>query len=154
YRACGRGPQHPDGSLARVRALGPPEAPAMAATTPALVRPTLVWVRGMLYVGAALAFVAGVQLFVLSEATDRYFAWTISPPLTAAFLGAAYWAGAVLAFLAAREPVWACARASLGAVLVFTTGALAATLLHLDRFHLDSIFGWVWLVVYVLLPPA
>lgn len=37
-----------------------------------------------------LLFIAGVQLFVFSEQTDYYFAWTIGLPLTAAFLSAGY----------------------------------------------------------------
>jgi len=60
----------------------------------------------------------------------------------------------VLALLAASETVWAHTRASLGVLLVFSTGALAATLLHRDRSHRDRFFGWVWLAVYILLPPA
>jgi hypothetical protein len=32
---------------------------------------------------------AGLQLFVFATETDRFFAWTIASPLTAAFLGAA-----------------------------------------------------------------
>ena len=29
---------------------------------------------------------------------------------------------------------------------------LAATLIHLDKFDLDSLFGWFWLVVYCACP--
>jgi hypothetical protein len=47
-------------------------------------------------VSAVLAAVAGFQLFVGATETDRFFSWTIDPPLTAAFLGAAYWAAMVL----------------------------------------------------------
>ena len=31
---------------------------------------------------------------------------------------------------------------------------LAATLIHLDKFDLDSLFGWFWLVVYCAVPPV
>ena len=31
---------------------------------------------------------------------------------------------------------------------------LVATLVHLDKFDMDSIFGWFWLVVYCSVPPA
>ena len=31
---------------------------------------------------------------------------------------------------------------------------LAATLIHLDKFDLDSLFGWFWLVVYCTVPLA
>jgi hypothetical protein len=74
----------------------------------------------------------GVFTFLLSESTDRLFAWTIKPPLTAAFLGANYWAASFLAFLSARERVWARARITYAVSVVFTSLTLLATLLHLD----------------------
>jgi hypothetical protein len=44
-------------------------------------------VHRLLAIASVLVAVAGFQLFVLSEHTDRYFAWTIEP-LSAAMLGA------------------------------------------------------------------
>ena len=117
------------------------------------IRPLTAGMRRMLLAASALVFIVGIQLFVLTEQTDRYFAWTINPPITAAFLGAAYWASFLLEFLAARQRIWAHARVAVPAVLVFTTLTLVATLLHLDRFHLDSVFGWVWVAVYAVVPP-
>ena len=116
-------------------------------------RPLTAGLRWMLLVACALVFIVGIQLFILSEQTERYFAWTVNPPLTAAFLGAAFWASGVLELLAARRPLWAFARIAVPAVLLFTSLTLVATLLHLDRFHLDTAFGWVWLAVYVAVPP-
>lgn len=117
-------------------------------------RPLTAEMRRMLLTASVLVLAAGAQLFLLSEQTDRYFAWTVLPPLTAAFLGAAFWASFVLEFLASRERDWAHARVAVPAVLVFTTLTLVATLLHLDRFHLDSPFGWVWIAIYVVVPPT
>jgi hypothetical protein len=108
----------------------------------------------VLWLFAALALIAGVLLFVLSEDTDRFFSWTIKPPLTAAFLGASYWAACILITWAARQPLWVRARATMPPVLVIAVLLLIATLIHLDRFHLDSIFGWFWLIVYLIVPPA
>lgn len=109
--------------------------------------------RWFFFVAAGLALIAGVQLFVLASETDRFFSWTIEPPLTAAFLGAAYWAAFVLLAWAARQRSWASARAALPAVFTIAVLLLAATLIHLDRFNLDSLFGWFWLVVYVVVTP-
>ena len=112
------------------------------------------------WIDSFLVFVTGIQLFVLSEFTDRFFAWTIMPPLTAAFLGAAYWASFPLVLLSARQTTWHRARIAVYGVLAFTTLTLVATVLHLDRFHLHSpdplavIAAWAWLVVYVSVPPA
>ena len=117
-------------------------------------RPVTAEMRRMLLAASVLVLAAGAQLFLLSEQTDRFFAWTVAPPLTAAFLGAAFWASFVLEFMASRERDWAHARVAVPAVLVFTTLTLVATLLHLDRFHLDTAFGWVWVAIYVLVPPT
>jgi len=125
----------------------------LSAGAPA-TKPLDVGMRRMLLVASALVFIVGIQLFVLSEQTDRYFAWTVAPPLTAAFLGAAFWAAGILELLAARQRVWASARIAVPAVLLFTTLTLLATLLHLDRFHLDTASGWVWLAVYAAVPPV
>lgn len=110
--------------------------------------------RRMLLVAGIFVVVAGGQLFVLSEDTDRFFAWTVRPPLTAAFLGAGYWASAILELGSARRAEWARARVAMPAVLCFTTLTLAVTLKHLSRFDLDSIFGVAWLAVYAAFPVA
>jgi hypothetical protein len=115
--------------------------------------------RLLLGVFSALTALAVGALYVLAEQTDRTFAWTIQPPLTAAFLGAGYAAGCVLVVLSLREPAWAHARVPVLTVLVFVVLTLAATLLHLDRFHLTTGEGpvavaaaWFWLAVYVVVP--
>ncbi len=92
--------------------------------------------------------------------TERMFAWTISPPITAAFLGAGYLAGFVLSVLTLQARTWAEARLAIVTVLVFVALTLAATLAHLDRFHLGAgatmaeIAAWIWLGVYVIVPIA
>lgn len=115
-------------------------------------RPLKPETRWWLYFDSLLVLVAGIQLFVLSDQTDRYFAWTINPPITAAFLGASYWGGLALVLLSARERIWAYARPSIPSVWLFSTLTLVATILHLDRFHMNSAFGWIWLVVYIVIP--
>jgi hypothetical protein len=113
------------------------------------VTPRLRWV---LRAFAALALIAGVLLFVLSEQTDRTFSWTIAPPLTAAFLGAAYWAACVLIGWSAEQRAWARARPALVPVALIATLLLIATLIHVDRFHTDDVFGWFWISVYAVIP--
>jgi hypothetical protein len=122
-------------------------------------RPLTNAMRRMLLAASILVFLAGIQLFVLTENTERYFAWTVDPPLTAAALGGAYWASSILELGAARQPTWTRARIVLPAVFVFTTLTFVATLLHLDRFHLGNRFptttqllAWAWIVVYALVP--
>jgi hypothetical protein len=116
--------------------------------------------RTMLGVFVVLTALATTQLYVLSEHTDAYFAWTIKPPLTAAFLGAGYAAGCVLVVLGLRARAWAQARAAVVTVAVFATLTLVATLLHLDKFHFgaDGVIArfaaWFWLAIYVVVPIA
>jgi hypothetical protein len=106
-----------------------------------------------------LLFIAGVQLFVLSEQTETYFAWTFASPLSAAFLGAGYWAAMFHAYSGARANAWASVRTSMAAALTATTLLAITTFLHIDKFHLDSpgpitrFVTWVWIAVYICVPP-
>ena len=50
-------------------------------------KPSLPLTRGWLNFATAVEIVAVLQLYFFSTSTDKYFAWTISVPLTAAFLG-------------------------------------------------------------------
>ena len=70
-----------------------------------------------------LLFIAGVQLFILSEQTNLYFAWTIPLPFTAAFMGAGYWAALAHAFAILRNPSWDRMRASIPAAFNVDTPA-------------------------------
>ena len=124
------------------------------------IQPLSLGMRALGIIGIVLVFIAGVQLFVLADYTDRYFAWTIQPPLTAAFIGAFYWGTFGIIYFGGRGGAWARVRPGMPAVVVFSTLVLIATLLHLDRFHLGSpdpfilIVTWVWIVVYIVVPPA
>jgi hypothetical protein len=117
-------------------------------------------IRRLLDAATVLVALAGFQLFVLSDHTDRWFAWTIDEPLSAATLGALYWASLVTVRFAMRERTWATTRGSLFGVLAFTAMTLLATLLHLGAFHLTDgpvtavVAGWAWLVVYAIEPFA
>jgi hypothetical protein len=106
-----------------------------------------------------LLFIAGVQLFLLSEQTETYFAWTFGAPISAAFLGAGYWAAMFHAYVGARSKAWSFVRTSLPAALTATSLLSLTTFLHIDQFHLTSplfitrFVTWVWIAVYVVVPP-
>jgi hypothetical protein len=116
--------------------------------------------RWLLVAAGFLVLLAGFQLFILTEYTDRYFAWTIQPFIAAAFLGGGYFASSLLEFLASRNGKWAESRIAVPAVFTFTTLTLIATLLHLDRFHFNSpnllaqAAAWFWLGIYAIVPPV
>ena len=109
--------------------------------------------RAMFIVAAILVLGAGASLFLLTEQTDRFFAWPIGPPMTAAFMGALYWSAAVLQVQAARQPTWYLARASVPGIVTFTVLTLIATLIHREPFKLDEPIGIMWLTVYIAFPP-
>src|SRR4051812_22737652 len=104
---------------------------------------------------SVLAVVVGPLLFLVPGHTDRLFAWTIKPSLTAAFLGANYLTALVLELLSARERVWARARVAYPAMFVFTTLTTLATLIHRDKFHFHAsglmarVTTWAWFIVYI-----
>lgn len=133
------------GSIAVIR------TPCRVAPRPAVPALTL-RVFFVLAIGAVLG------LYVASERTADAFAWTIEPPLTAALLGSAY-AGSVVIFgMVARGGPFARSRCAIPTPFVLSVAMLITTLLHLDRFHLDrggvpGAVAWVWLVVYIIVPP-
>lgn len=124
------------------------------------VRPVSRGTRVLLSVFVVLTALATNQLFVLAEHTNQWFAWTIKPALTAAWLGGGYGAGFLLVVLALRTHAWAHARVPVVTVVVFTVLTLVATLLHRDRFHFGAtglvaqFAAWFWLAVYIVVPVA
>jgi hypothetical protein len=114
--------------------------------------PTSPGLRWFFGVSAVLAVIAGIELFIGASETDRFFSWTIDPPLTAAFIGAAYWAACVLLAWAAGQQDWPRARTALPAVFAIAVLLLVATLIHLERFHHD-LYGRFWVAVYVIVVP-
>ena len=126
---------------------------AMAATPIAAetYRPFLGGMRSPV-IAPLTRFLIGLPLVLLTTQTATYFAWTIQPPMTAAFLGANYWSSALLAVLAARETLWAQGRVSVSVALVFAPLTTIATFLHLEQFHLDTVYGWFWVAAYTIYP--
>jgi len=122
-----------------------------APLTTATYRPFLNGMRSPV-IGPLTRFLIGVPLVLLPTQTATYFAWTIEPPMTAAFLGANYWSSALLAILASREVLWANGRVSVTVALAFAPLTTFATILHMDQFHLDTFFGWFWILAYTIYP--
>ena len=134
-----------------------PAAPRERAT--AVLGPLVPGMRRLLFIAAVLVLLAGIQLFVFTGRTDHFFAFTITNPLSATFLGAGYWASVAIEALAGRQRLWANARIAAPTVLVFTVLTLAATLTHLGQLHLGGKFAAgtqlvtvAWITIYVLVP--
>jgi hypothetical protein len=102
---------------------------------------------------ALLALIAGLMLFAGASDTESWFAWTIEPSQTAAFLGATYWAVVVLFAWSAGRGSWDEVRLAALAETLAAVLLLAATVLHLDKFH-EDLFGYFWIAVYAGAAPA
>ena len=139
---------------------GPVAAPEARRPGPgAALRPLVPGMRWLLFIASVLVLLAGLQLFVFTERTGTFFAWTIANPLAAAFLGAGYWASVSIEALAGRQRLWANARIAVPSVFVFTVLTLVATLLHLGQLHLGAhapvatrTVTVAWIAIYVLVP--
>lgn len=101
-----------------------------------------------------LAAANGLFLYALPGLAVHY-AWSITPPINAAFMGAGYLAGLVaggLAIFGAQRwrslATLSLPFAVLGAVM------LAATIIHVDRFRWSYPLTWLWTAVYIAVPPA
>jgi hypothetical protein len=105
-----------------------------------------------------LQSLGGLSLYIFSERTDEFFAWTIGAPLTAALMGAAYWAALPTFLMALLSREWQRVRILFVSTFMFSLLVVAITLRHLDAFHLDSgpflaqLAAWIWLVAYVAIP--
>jgi hypothetical protein len=80
------------------------------------IRPLHPGLKLLLMTAGFLVFIAGIQLFIFTEDTDRYFAWTVRPFLTAASLGGAYWSSFAMSLLASQKRSWVHARVVVPAV--------------------------------------
>jgi hypothetical protein len=138
--------------------------PAPTTVTPRTeLRRALPATRAVLGLFAVLSTLAVISIFLFSHRTDDWFAWTIAPPLSACFFGACFGSTLVVEILSLRQPAWAPIRLNALAIFVFASMTLAATLLHLEKFHLQSdnaatfqaqAAAWFWLIVYIVVPLA
>jgi hypothetical protein len=98
-----------------------------------------------------LAF-ATVVLFLLPAETDRRFAWTIHPTMTAMLMGAGYGSALYFFVRVLLERRWH--RVGLGFLptTVFTWLMLGATFLHWDRFRHGSLPFLLWFWIYLITP--
>lgn len=107
---------------------------------------------GVAYLVLPFLLVALVLLYLLPERTDRLFAWTIDPPITAMFLGSAYVGGIWFFTQVVRLRRWHRVQYGFPAVVLFATLLGLATVLHWDRFHHGHVSFVAWAVLYVTTP--
>jgi hypothetical protein len=108
--------------------------------------------RAFAAVSAVLLFLAGFVLYVFPADTDRFFAWTIRPTMTAMLMGAGYLAATVFFVRLLRETRWHRVALGFPAIIVFSACMTIATALHWDRFNHEHPAFWIWVVGYAVAP--
>lgn len=101
---------------------------------------------------AFLTAIFGPLLVIFPGATDVLWAWQIKPEMSAAWVGSSYTFGAFAITTMLIVGRWSASTVAVAGLWPFSLAMLAATLMHLDRFFLDSPRFYVWLIVYVSLP--
>jgi hypothetical protein len=100
-----------------------------------------------------LAVVNGPYLYFAPGQADTGYAWSIKPPVSAAFLGGGYIAGVVatglVLFVATR---WRSFRTLPPALWVLSMALLLATAIHADRFKFGFPPTWIWTLLYAGMP--
>lgn len=96
--------------------------------------------------------VAFVLLFVWPGRTERLFAWTIRPDLTAMMLSSAYLGGIFFFWRTFRETRWHHVKNGFPAILTFATLLGVATALHWEKFHPGHVSFIAWAGLYFTTP--
>jgi hypothetical protein len=100
-----------------------------------------------------LAVANGAFLYLVPARAAGEYAWSINPPICAAFLGAGYLAGTVAtALVVFGTRWWRSLRVLPLPLAVLSLTLLAATLIHADRFRWDYAPTWIWVAVYASVP--
>jgi len=117
------------------------------------VRNLLGNVRGGATVGGLFAGTFAVLLLLLPASTDQYFAWTVRPPVTAAWIGAAYIFRTYFFWVHWRTADhWRRIGVFQWGNFLFSAVLILATLIHRDRFNWHLPSAWIWLILYLAEP--
>jgi hypothetical protein len=111
--------------------------------------------RSGIWVLFVLAAANGLWLYFLPRLADTDYAWSIKPPVNAAFIGAGFLAGTLATGLVLwKAKRWRTFSTLPIALWVLATTLALATFIHEDRFFWDYPLTWVWTAVYVGVPFA
>jgi hypothetical protein len=108
--------------------------------------------RWVFLVLVPLTAVFGPLLVLNPGHTASYWSWTISPSMSAVWVGAGYTFGACAITTMLVLNRWRTSIIAIVATIPFAVAMLVATLLHLDRFATGTVRFAIWMTIYVLLP--
>jgi hypothetical protein len=103
---------------------------------------------------AVLSIISGPLLYLYPGGTARYWAWEVQPEMSAVWLGASYNFAAIFLLTILLIGRFQKLFVALLAVWPFSCTMLFATLIHIDRFFVDRIVFWIWLIIYIVVPFA
>jgi hypothetical protein len=111
--------------------------------------------RAGIWVLFVLALANGVFLYLAPSLADTDYAWSIKPPVSAAFIGAGFLAGSLVTGLVlGATKRWRSLQTLPPALWVLATSLLVATIVHHDKFRFDYPPTWLWVIVYAGVPVA
>jgi hypothetical protein len=111
--------------------------------------------RAGIWILLLLAAANGLFLYLAPGLADTDYAWSIKPPVNAAFIGAGFLAGTLATGLVlARATRWRTFSTLPPALWVLATTLMVATIIHADRFRWGYPPTWVWALVYGGVPIA
>jgi hypothetical protein len=110
--------------------------------------------RAGLWLLFVLAVANGGFLYLFPQLADTEYAWSITPQVNAAAIGAGYLAGVVATGAGLAAGRWSMVRPLIPGLVVLSLSMLAATAIDGDRFRWDYPPTWVWTAVYVTVPVA
>jgi hypothetical protein len=108
--------------------------------------------RAFAGISLVLLFIAACVLYFFPGDTDRLFAWTIRPTLTAMLMGAGYFAATYFFIRLLRERRWHRVALAFPAITSFSCCMTIATALHWDRFNHEHPAFWAWAFGYAIAP--
>jgi len=109
--------------------------------------------RAGVWILFVLALANGAFLYLVPSRAATDYAWSIKPPVNAAFIGAGFLAGTLatgLVLFAARR--WRSLQTLPPALEVLAIALLIATIIHHDRFKFGYPPTWGWVIVYAGVP--
>jgi hypothetical protein len=119
------------------------------------LEPFLPAARRLLWPAFILAIANGIFLYGFPTLAKDWFAWSINPPINAAFQGVGYLVGILvtgMGLFTIRS--WLSIRAFVLPFAALSFGLFVTTLLHADKFHWLYPLTWIWTAVYAFIPPV
>jgi hypothetical protein len=111
--------------------------------------------RAGIWVLFVLALANGLFLYLAPSQAAVHYAWSIKPPVSAAFIGAGFLAGSVVtALVLFATKRWRSLQTLPPALWVLATSLLVATIVHHAKFKFGYPPTWLWLIVYAGVPLA